>query len=492
MAARENQGYLIAVIILVLLTLVLALSTFLAIQSANESADKASSEEKQRMLYEALADANQIESQIYLAFIGDVGGPSVAEVQTNIDSIERLRNNSTLDDSEKDQLRQVIDRIKGVKDIYDADMRQNIASEDSDATQEFTWKGLIGNLATVVANKHNMESVLRGQASDAESNAAAKIAAKDEELKKKDEAFNVVNVELSEEKKRAAAKEQQLQSSLDQITKQNADNVRSFEEARKKLAQEISGQLAKIGGLEKNNESLKRRIDMLTKEDFDLPDGKIVRVSPKLNRVYLDLGWTDGLRANRTFSIYDKSVTNFQQGEEKAMVEVIDVTGPHSAEARVTQENPLKPILQGDLVLTATWDPGYRVPIALVGIIDLDNDGKSDRLRLVQMIEKNGGRVVAQHDEEGNIIGKIDAETRYVVLGNSTSGGTDFNPNVQLAIQALRTQARENSVQQIGVRRLLNWMGIHGRAQVEYLDERAGDQFRRRDVIDALQPVEDR
>ena len=39
MAARENQGYLIAVIVLVLLSLILALLAFLGWSSANENSD---------------------------------------------------------------------------------------------------------------------------------------------------------------------------------------------------------------------------------------------------------------------------------------------------------------------------------------------------------------------------------------------------------------------------------------------------------------------
>ena len=64
MAARENQGFLIAVIILVLLTLVLALATFLGISKANEYAATKEAAEKSLAVQKTLGEAHKIEAQV--------------------------------------------------------------------------------------------------------------------------------------------------------------------------------------------------------------------------------------------------------------------------------------------------------------------------------------------------------------------------------------------------------------------------------------------
>ena len=178
MAARENQGYLIAVIILVLMVLLLALGTFLGFQSSSSQTDLRESAEAQKKLYDNLAQANEIEANIYRAYIGEVGGPAVAEVNTLKDKINTLANNSG-DDNIRAQLQKVVDRIEGVQGVYDNDMLQNIASNDAEETaQEFTYKGLVKNLSRVVAAKHGELAVQRNTNRRTKNEAESEIQAK--------------------------------------------------------------------------------------------------------------------------------------------------------------------------------------------------------------------------------------------------------------------------------------------------------------------------
>ena len=232
---------------------------------------------------------------------------------------------------------------------------------------------------------------------------------------------------------------------------------------------------------------MKVKLDRYEQENFDLHDGRVVRVAHRIDRVYLDLGTADGLRPNLSFAVYPQTATDFQRDEFKAMIEVTRITGEHQSEARITLEDPTNPILPKDFVLTATWDPGYSVPIALIGLFDLDGDGSSDRLRLVQMIENNGGRVAAMIDEQGKVIGKIDATTRYAVMGQSPDPAAEFSGALYTAINELTDQAKKNTVQQIDQRKLLNWMGRHNNATVQRLDEHIGSEFRRREITNQLE-----
>ena len=109
---------------------------------------------------------------------------------------------------------------------------------------------------------------------------------------------------------------------------------------------------------------------------------------------------------------------------------------PYSAEARITMEDPLKPILKGDHILTASWDPGYQVPFAVAGRFDLDGDPYDDLEKLVRMIERNGGKVVAKHDIEGSVVGELDPDIRYLVLGSQPEVTDEFRSNVSQTMGA--------------------------------------------------------
>ena len=80
MAARENQGLLIAVIILVLLTLVLALATFFGWSKAGENSDSKNQIEDKQKFTDAYAQSYQMQADVLKALVGDLGVP-VAEAQ---------------------------------------------------------------------------------------------------------------------------------------------------------------------------------------------------------------------------------------------------------------------------------------------------------------------------------------------------------------------------------------------------------------------------
>ena len=73
MAARENQGYLIAVIVLVLLTMLMALMFFLTYMRANDLADAASAAENKATREKAVQDAYRIQADVLMGLLGGLG-----------------------------------------------------------------------------------------------------------------------------------------------------------------------------------------------------------------------------------------------------------------------------------------------------------------------------------------------------------------------------------------------------------------------------------
>lgn len=483
MAARENQGYLVAIIILVLISLILALVAFLGVSKATEYADNRDALASELAFNKNLATAYETEADILKAYIGKFG-MSVAEVQTQIDSMARL-SGSDFTENQKNLIADVVTDVKNVKQAYEGDMKQFIGTND-DPAKEFTWRSLNDDLASVLNKKHNDLNVERNERLRISREAAAEIEGFRKSLDETKKTLETTRTDLKSEQDRHLQKEQALTKEMNNIKAMNETTNRALDNTLTEAKRDKDLLNDKINKTSQENVALKDKVDRYEREVFDLPDGQIVRSSPANNAVHINLGSDDALRRNRTFAVFDQAQDNFADGKQKAMIEVTDVTGPHQAVARITDEDPQNPILKGDYILTATWDPGYAVPIALVGKFDLDGDGVSDTQKLVRMIERNGGRVVAQHDEKGNITGKIDSSTRYVVLGEEPDIGPETDRAVLDAINELLNQSKANSVQEIDTRKLLNWMGVHGQANVERFDAKMGNEFRKRDTINSL------
>jgi hypothetical protein len=234
----------------------------------------------------------------------------------------------------------------------------------------------------------------------------------------------------------------------------------TLEQERKTFDEELKARQASIT-------DLNLRIERLTQTETDVADGQVVNVSSILDKVVVNLGYADNLRPNQTFSVFDQSKTMFKDGEEKAQIEITRILDAHLAEARITRRSHDDPILARDFIVTAAWDPGYSVPIAVVGTIDLDGDGRSDLERLISIIEQNGGNVVAWHDEEGEVHGKIDQNTRLFVTGDQPVGAPVDG------YEELRRQRDRYQVREISVRELLNTMGYRSEARIQRFDDPA-------------------
>ena len=474
MAARENQGYLIAVIVLVLLSLILALLAFLGWSSANENSDLLTAANQKAALNGALADAQKAEADILKSYVG-IDGYTVDTVGTLVSSFDRFKQAAG---DGADQVEAVRARVIEVGEVYTKDMKINSAVGSEDAAQNQTWRATVANVASALRKKHNDIFIQNNELKRLQENADAEIAAKQAAMDELQKNLEATQTALAQQKQTAAKNEQELTGKLEQNQTNLQQVTSNFDNARQTTAKMKRDFESTIDEYVAENSSLKSKVNTYEKETFDLPDGKITKVSP--GTVYVNLGYADGLRVNRSFAVYDSTVNNYEKGSHKAMIEIVNIVGDHAAEARVTLEEPTDPILTGDLILTATWDPGYSTPIALAGVFDLDADGFSDREKLMQMIERNGGNVVAYHDEDGNITGSLDSATRYLVMGPSPKEGIDYNANVAKSMQVLYEQAEQNTVQVIDLRKLLNWMGVHGRGRIERMDNRIGESFQPR------------
>ncbi len=480
MAARQNQGFLIWIIVLVIFSLVLALATFLSITKALEYVDLNSQNESQLKIQTALAKANEIQNQIMRAMVGNMG-ESATEIETNLDSQDALLN--TLDADKRGAVAEVINKTKEVYAEYKKDMALLIASGEN--TPNATYRGVFDSYATALKRKNDDNIVLQRELTRIQGEAQVEIAAKQAEVvaitKDRDKAQVDLSTEQTAHQADIALFQQTVQSIKDENSKKNTD----FDIVREAW-EKIKGELdLSVTTLSKDNKVLKDKVDLYELENFDRADGSVVRVSDGLRRVVIDRGSADGLRINRSFAIFPMGTTDFVKNRHKATIEVIRIDGAHTAEAQIKMEDTLNPILAGDLILAAAWDPGNSVEIALAGIFDMDFDGKDDRDKLIEDIKRNGGKVVAWHDDDGNIHGEITPSTRYFVMGDAQPPGLDFNAPLAKAALKLKKDAEEKKIQTIDSRKLMEWLGVSLRSPIVPLDDRIGEPFQNRAAAEA-------
>jgi hypothetical protein len=209
------------------------------------------------------------------------------------------------------------------------------------------------------------------------------------------------------------------------------DDRREFVQTTNQLARRLDRAGAEIARWEIQHDLLKRRLygelaalqrrynvvlDDLhgkTTVDFEALDGKVLQVSQHSRIAIINLGRDDLLRTGLLFQVYPTRGGTLQSRTAKATLEVTRILGPHRSEARILSDRDTNPVLPGDAVDSMTWQPGEPAHFALAGLLDLDGDGKSDRLKVHALIKKQGGVIDAEVDERGERSGRVTHNTRY-------------------------------------------------------------------------------
>ena len=235
------------------------------------------------------------------------------------------------------------------------------------------------------------------------------------------------------------------------------------------LRRGFDDQLSKIN---KINAQLREELDNVNRVSFEVPDGEIRRVDNNTRTVWVNLGDADNLRPQTTFSVYDQDHHGVGRGPEdiKGRIEVTRILGPHLSQARILEEDLIRPMSEQDVVYTPVWSAGLTERFAFVGEIDFDDDGQSDRSQLHDILQQSGAEVSVEIDDEGYRIpedGVITKDTKFLVLGHfpDPSDYAAEDPNreriarMQREASELTTQAERQGVRKLSLNEFLAFMG---------------------------------
>lgn len=186
-------------------------------------------------------------------------------------------------------------------------------------------------------------------------------------------------------------------------------------------------------------------------------DGRILSVNEADRSVLIDFGSTRGLRTGLVLKVYEPGDERPQAGSNKAVVEVVAVESAALARARIRSDSTRNPILAGDRVATSLWSPGQTFEAVIVGFVQLDDDAKGDQERLRELVERVGGRVEQLVSPATNML--VDAGSPRTV-GEGSERTSGWRPADEQRREKQLKEARRLGIPVVGVDSFLEMLGL--------------------------------
>jgi hypothetical protein len=198
---------------------------------------------------------------------------------------------------------------------------------------------------------------------------------------------------------------------VEKLKEQFAQSESSYKEQNKTLSNEnlqLKEQVAELRG--KNKPNILRPAP-----EESLVDGTVISLNQSANQVTISRGVKDRIFLGMTFAVYSDATAikpDPKTGDyprPKAKLEVVNV-GDTSSSCRITEETKGNPVVRGDVIANAIYDPSKQYTFLIFGNFDANGDGlatPAEAEDIRAMITAWGGKVT---DE---LTGSVD----FLVLG---------------------------------------------------------------------------
>jgi hypothetical protein len=408
--ARENQSLQIALIVFVILTLVLAGTTFLFYHQYDEAATRAKLEADK-------ANTAQTAKSVADGQIKTLIGMITADQTLTVDKVQ--------------------------EQLFNADIKvfgQKYADEDH------YYHPLVVTMQKAMDDKNGELDAAKKTNRDLDDKFKEREKAKDAQMKT-----------LEEERQKAVSDREnevaKFKTERTQLTEYQARLESQLKEMRKAAGVRVRELEESVAVLQKRIKELIEHVDQQAAIITQLtghkiigqPSGEVVQVDRGSGTVWINLGRADSLSQQVTFRVYPADLSDLKIEGNKGSIEVTHVLGDHLAEARVTDDKLADPILPGDKVYTPLWNPGQKRHFALAGFFNIDGraGSQSDLHTVINLIKANRCTVDCYIEDNGEhkdeMVGKITANTNCLVLGIPPDDKAD--PRQILAFSQMRKTA---------------------------------------------------
>jgi hypothetical protein len=438
MAARENQGLQIALIIFVMLTIVLIVTTYLFFRSYQDEKEKnktlvADNGNKDKTARDAVAESEALKNMI---------GATLTEKSDAISA-------KTKKDMET--------HGQGIPEG-----NQNYRALVEHLTTEL-GKYKAGN-SELTAHAKELADTLKtnddaGKAEIAKYTAQLTETAADLEKRRKE--FDQDRQGITEQQTNQASRYAADRKAGEELTKKSSEKAAALTAENSKLNSLLQN---------KNDEELRKH------KANEVADGKITWIDQRSRLVWINVGSADGLRRQTSFSVVSADDSNPVDASLKGKIEVVRLIDRHLAEARIVEDDLSDPLMPGDQIFSPTWEAGRAEHFALAGKMDIDHDGESDRQRIHELIMLNGGVIDEEISDDNKKTGRMSINTKYLVLGDppTDEGKIKYYSEISSEAQTL-------GVKRIPVNEFLDYMGYKAEDRTVNLGRNANpDDFKPR------------
>ncbi len=440
MAARENQGLQIALIIFVMLTIILSVTTYLFFDSTKKAVlEKDAAIANKNSAVSSLEDISR-DREGYFALLNQTDFEEKADaiVKKNRDiilSYSALAGLNTKFENFPDVLKELAITVKDKDSKLAAYQEAQDKTTAEIAALKTKFEGELASAKADTAKSQNEYTSFSGTIKTA----LAALAQSKIEAEKQIEAKSAENLVLNDK--------------LASTGKKNAIEVKTL-----------------LG-------TIKTQKDVITGFEDERPtltDGQIVYVDERTKSAYVNIGRADSLQRRVTFSVYDRGTNDVATAVKKGAIEIIEIIDDKISRARILENSVSDPILPGDFIDSTLWYPGKRLKLAIAGAIDFDNDGISDRSKLKDLIIANGGTVVADVSERGEVMGAITPDTAQLIVGVGPDERTD--PKFTKPWNELTSDAKKYNIPIIQLAQFLDSIGHTARPTSYAQDLNKGGQ----------------
>jgi len=233
------------------------------------------------------------------------------------------------------------------------------------------------------------------------------IAAKEQELQGVQASISGYRDATEGYRKDISAAVEDIQKSKDQIEQTYRDRMSDLQD-------QLDAVNVERDLLKTRNAEMSRKLNAFTMKAPNpgtLVDGRVIDVNGAEGAVFIDLGRGDRVLPGMTFEVYetpeaiqlDERTGTAARG--KASIQVVRVA-EKTATARITRGTTARPIVKGDVLVNAIYQPGMKYRFLVFGKFDVDGDGRptTDEADFVRSrIIEWGGEVVDGEQLTGDL-----------------------------------------------------------------------------------------
>ncbi|MFO0869425.1 MAG: hypothetical protein U0935_10885 [Pirellulales bacterium] len=437
MAARENLTLQAALIILSIITVGLAISTYVYFRSAEEAEKEVVTKSNEIADMKKKYVDRDVEVRCLKWMLGWESTLAEADYEGLLKGLDASAEIHKIDEGFRQDMQMYGKGLdKPNYRLVPAELLKVIKAKNDE-------------LVTTVEEQKKLQAQL--VAAREESKKEVELAKKGQEeasaeLVKRTADFEAERARLNDEKAKLVSQKEELASKLN-------DAVAKAERDAKQMQ-------TRVETTQKLNQSQREEIQRLQEhQNFEVPDGRITYVNQRANVVMINLGSADGLRPQISFSVYDRGENSATKAQKKAGIEVIKVLEAHLAEARIVHSETANPVLPGDLIYSPVWKAGQRLRFALTAFMDINGDGVNDRELIRSLILLNNGVIDAEQTDDGNVdVSKMSLQTRYLVEGELPTDKFAVEAQLQ-GRNRMISKAQELGIERIPVQKLLGYLG---------------------------------